>query len=215
MTASLKPDPPRDEYWNHNVHYHRVVLDAVPYGCDTALDVGCGDGLLAAKLASRVGHVTGIDRSAEMIRLAERRAEDATFVEGDFLTWDPGRTYDFVSCVTVIHHMDFGAAVTKMAGLLRPGGTLVIIGLPRFATLADHAFAALALPVSLLYRSLKGGKGAPFGMPMMDAEMKYPEIRQAARRLLPGAHVRRLLLLRYSIVWHKLPAPGGDSGAPV
>ncbi|MEZ0075689.1 hypothetical protein [Planotetraspora sp. GP83] len=46
MTASLKPDPPRDEYWNHNVRYHRVVLDAVPYGCDTALDVGCGDGLL-------------------------------------------------------------------------------------------------------------------------------------------------------------------------
>ncbi|CAM5436502.1 hypothetical protein [Streptomyces canus] len=33
------PDP----YWNHNVHYHRLVLDAVPDDCREALDVGCGD----------------------------------------------------------------------------------------------------------------------------------------------------------------------------
>jgi hypothetical protein len=31
-------------YWNHNVHYQPVILNAVPPGCDTALDVGCGDG---------------------------------------------------------------------------------------------------------------------------------------------------------------------------
>ncbi|MBT2225388.1 AMP-binding protein [Nonomuraea sp. NEAU-A123] len=49
------PPPPRDRNpaWNHNVHYQRLVLDAIPDGCEHALDVGCGDGLLAAELASR------------------------------------------------------------------------------------------------------------------------------------------------------------------
>jgi len=41
----------RPGYWNHNVHYQPVILNAVPPGCRTALDVGCGDGLLAARLA--------------------------------------------------------------------------------------------------------------------------------------------------------------------
>jgi hypothetical protein len=29
--------------WNHNIHYHRLVLAAVPPGSRTALDVGCGE----------------------------------------------------------------------------------------------------------------------------------------------------------------------------
>ncbi len=37
----------RAGYWNHNVHYQPVILGAVPAGCGRALDVGCGDGLLA------------------------------------------------------------------------------------------------------------------------------------------------------------------------
>src|ERR1035438_1423379 len=33
--------------WNHNIHYHDVVLRSVPPRCRRALDVGCGQGLLA------------------------------------------------------------------------------------------------------------------------------------------------------------------------
>ncbi|OSY35896.1 hypothetical protein [Pseudonocardia autotrophica] len=46
---------PRDR-WNHNIHYHRLVLNAVPEGSHTALDVGTGTGtgLLAADLRRRV-----------------------------------------------------------------------------------------------------------------------------------------------------------------
>ncbi|MEO3873425.1 hypothetical protein ABGB18_31830 [Nonomuraea sp. B12E4] len=39
-------------YWNHNVHYQKLVLKLLPEGCAEALDVGCGDGLLASRLAS-------------------------------------------------------------------------------------------------------------------------------------------------------------------
>ena len=50
---------PITDYWNHNVHCHRVILDAVPPGCRDAIDVGCGDGMLACALAARCAAVTG------------------------------------------------------------------------------------------------------------------------------------------------------------
>jgi SAM-dependent methyltransferase len=194
-----------DPYWNHNVHYHRVVLEAVPYGCERALDIGCGDGLLARKLTGHATSVTGIDRSPEMIRLAREAGGGPVFVEDDVMTWQGG-DYDFISCVAVIHHMAFEAAVTRMAGMLRPGGTLVIIGLADNAGPADLAVSGLGLPVSWFHRLLKGGRGGPKGMPIMDSHMTWAEVRQATGRLLPEARFRRRLLWRYSIVWQR-PAP--------
>ena len=49
-------------YWNHNVHYQPVILRGVPADCTRALEVGCGDGLLARRLAERCAEVTAIDR---------------------------------------------------------------------------------------------------------------------------------------------------------
>src|SRR5258707_14933657 len=142
-----------DNYWNHNVHYQRVILDAVPPGCRTALDVGCGDGMLACKLATRCASVTGIDRDAPMIVAARARAQamtlrDAvTFVEAGFLEYPFGEeTFDFACANTALHHMDFAAARAKMARLLRPGGRLAVIGLGAYGSLADWAFAARGIP---------------------------------------------------------------------
>ncbi|GAA4078635.1 class I SAM-dependent methyltransferase [Streptomyces hundungensis] len=69
-------------YWNTNVARHPGILRAVPEGCGGALDVGCGDGLLARKLAGRAKTVTGIDKSPEMIARARQLADahrDLTF----------------------------------------------------------------------------------------------------------------------------------------
>jgi enterochelin esterase-like enzyme len=37
--------------WNHNIQYHDVVLRSIPRRAARALDVGCGQGLLAQQLA--------------------------------------------------------------------------------------------------------------------------------------------------------------------
>lgn len=47
--------------WNHNIHYHRLIVDAVPAGAKSVLDVGCGNGLLAMELRNVVPDVMGID----------------------------------------------------------------------------------------------------------------------------------------------------------
>ncbi|KUP95931.1 class I SAM-dependent methyltransferase [Thermobifida cellulosilytica] len=199
-----------DSYWNHNTHYHRLVLDAVPQGCASALDVGCGDGLLVARLAERVGRVTGVDRSAAMVRLARERTAHlagVTVVEADVRDAVGGVLceggYDFVSALAVVHHWGFADAVGTLVRLLAPGGVLVVVGLAADRTPVDWLVSAAGVPVSRWLAWRNGGKRDPAGMPVAEPDLSWGEVRAAARRLLPGCRFRRHLLWRYSIVWQK------------
>jgi SAM-dependent methyltransferase len=155
--------------WNHNVHYQPVILRAVPAGCGAALEVGCGDGLLASRLAERCAQVTAIDRDARMIALARSRATTAgpgrmTVVEADYLAYPvPDARFDFACANTSLHHMDFVAALTAMARALRPGGRLAVIGLAAHGSFGDYLADAPGIPVNLAYpRPLSAdvGRGA-------------------------------------------------------
>jgi ubiquinone/menaquinone biosynthesis C-methylase UbiE len=195
---------PRSAYWNHNVHYQPVILNAVPPACHTALDVGCGDGLLAARLAERCAKVTAIDRDPRMIALARAQPSRVriTFLEADFLAHRfPEESFDFVCANTSLHHMDFTAALTTMARLLRPGGQLAVIGLAADKSITDLLAAAPALLVDLFYRAIyrRGESGAP----IMDPDHSWREVRAAAASALPGVRYRRHLLWRYSLLWTK------------
>ncbi|WP_031063725.1 class I SAM-dependent methyltransferase [Streptomyces sp. NRRL WC-3742] len=200
------------DYWNHNVHYHPLVLNAVPDGCRSALDVGCGEGLLVRKLTQRAQSVTGVDTSGAMIRLARERSAGlggVTFSEADFLdaaSGGPG-TYDFISAVAVVHHVEFEQAVSSMVRLLAPGGRLVIIGLANNRTPQDWIIGAAGVPAARFRARRHGGKTDPDGMPLRMPDMAWGEVRREAKRLLPGCRFRRHLLWRYSLVWDK-PADG-------
>ncbi|MFI1655797.1 class I SAM-dependent methyltransferase [Streptomyces sp. NPDC020472] len=199
-------EPSPEPYWNTNVARHAGVLRAVPGGCGEALDVGCGDGLLARKLAGRARRVTGIDLSPHMIDRARRDAgghPGIAFVQGDFLTADlPATGYDFICSVTTVHHVDFRAALTRMRELLRPGGTLVVVGLARDASVTEWAVGIGAAPIVRITKLLRGARD-PEGMPVAEPEMSYGQVRAEARRLLPGVRYRRHLLRRYSLAWEK------------
>ncbi|MFD4789201.1 class I SAM-dependent methyltransferase [Streptomyces sp. NPDC058459] len=194
------PDP----YWNTNIARHPGILRLVPEGCGEALDVGCGDGLLARKLAGRVRRVTGLDRSPEMIARARQRGPDhVRFVQADFLASDlPAGGYDFICSVTTVHHMDFTAALLRMRELLRPGGTLVIVGLAREKSVAEWAALVAAAPVMRVTKAVRRAS-VPEGMPVAKPEMSYGEVRATARLLLPGVRYRRHVLRRYSLTWRK------------
>jgi SAM-dependent methyltransferase len=207
----------RADFWNHNVHYQPVILGAVPPGCGPALDVGCGDGMLACRLTERCAQVTGIDRDPRMIALARARARACAgaqaeaqlaepacldFVEADFLTHDfPAASFDFVCANTSLHHMDFAAALTKLARILRPGGRLAVIGLAADRSVTDLLAATPGVPAELFYRAVyrRGESGAP----IMDPEMSWREVRAAAAAALPSVRYRRHLLWRYSLLWQK------------
>jgi ubiquinone/menaquinone biosynthesis C-methylase UbiE len=193
------------DYWNHNVHYQRVILDAVPAGCGPAIDVGCGDGLLACRLAARCAAVTGIDQDEKMVAVARERGRAVpavSFVQADFLAYPlDDASFDFACANTALHHMDFGAALVKMARILRPGGRLAVVGLAREGSPADWAIGAAGLPANIWYKYTRG-EGNP-GAPVMAPDMTWSQVRSTAARLLPGARYRRHLLWRYSVTWLK------------
>ncbi|HEY2267804.1 MAG TPA: class I SAM-dependent methyltransferase [Streptosporangiaceae bacterium] len=201
------------DYWNHNVHYQSVILNAVPDGCGAALEVGCGDGMLARRLAERAAEVTAIDRDAEMIALARKQtpAVEGTsgrrvrFVEADFLAYPvQAASYDFACANTVLHHMDFAAALSAMARALRPGGRLAVVGLAANGSPADYLIGAPGIPANLFYRALRGHGES--GAPVKDPEMTWAQVHATAWDVLPGVRYRRHLLWRYSLRWRK---PGG------
>ena len=52
------------------------------------LDLGCGNGEKLARLAGRGFELTGVDLSAQQLRLAEGAVPEATFVHADFAELD-------------------------------------------------------------------------------------------------------------------------------
>ena len=145
----------RADYWNHNVHYQPVILRAVPPGCGAALEVGCGDGLLASRLAERCAEVTAIDRDAPDDRAGtgQGAATGPGRVRWSKRTTWPTRladaSFDFACANTSLHHMDFAAALAAMARVLRPGGRLAVVGLAANGSFGDYLANGPGIPVDL------------------------------------------------------------------
>lgn len=95
------------------------------------LDLGCGTGLLAARLAAAGCYVTGLDFSAEMLAEARRSVPGAEFRQWDFsrgLPGDLGGKFDFVTCTYAIHHLSTERKLRLLREalyLLRPGGAVI------------------------------------------------------------------------------------------
>ncbi|MEO8098409.1 MAG: class I SAM-dependent methyltransferase [Acidobacteriota bacterium] len=195
----------RTGVWNHNIHYHSLVLGLVPSNCDLALDVGCGQGLLARRLATRCRHVIGIDADrATLLRAANAKpTEDhLTFVHGDVLAYPfTSGSIDLITVVAAIHHLPLKPALRRLRDLLKPGGILIVVGLYRNRSLVDHAWACAALPSSWILRLRNGHMDV--GAPVHEPQETLSEIEGASAALLPGAIIQRRLLFRYSLVWRK------------
>jgi SAM-dependent methyltransferase len=125
-----------------------------------------------------------------------------TFVEGDVMSCALCEgSFDLITAVAVLHHLPLRLALELFRRLLRPGGTLVVIGLFRLDTLEDYALAAVAVPTSWTIRCLRGS--ADVGAPLHAPGETLREIRAALNDLLPGGTFRRHLLFRYSFMWRK------------
>ncbi|MFD7700886.1 class I SAM-dependent methyltransferase [Streptomyces caelestis] len=197
--------------WDHNAHYHRWVMRQLPGSFRTALDVGSGTGDLARLLATRAATVDAIDFDPAIVaRAQELTPPDApvTFTAADALTGVPAASYDVITCVAALHHLPFTDALAHFRRHLAPGGTLVVIGLWRARTPGDHLLGAAALPLNAATGWIrnKGRTACPpasMTAPVRPATMGFPEIAREARRVLPGARLRRRLFWRYTLVWRR------------
>lgn len=120
--------------------YDRIV-DCLPTDrrFHDALDIGCGLGLLAHRLAQRADRVVGLDIAEAAVRLARERSHGdprLRFVQGDVLdlpaTFD--RRFDLVVIADTLYYLpppiDDGllkSIARRAAELVEPGGLCLIV----------------------------------------------------------------------------------------
>ncbi len=195
------------DYWNHNVAYHPWILKHIPPG-SRVLDVGCGEGLLAQKLAQTAGSVVGVEPHGPSARAARERlaqTKNAIILETDFESVSaPAGSFDVILFEASIHHMPLESSIVKAKNLLAKNGRLLLVGCARPQGLADYIIEALrVIPAkigSLLHGERNGGR---IGVPTQAPDTTLKEIRHTAARLLPGARIRLGLYYRYLLVWDK------------
>ncbi len=189
--------------WNHNIHYHRLVLDEVPLDARSALDVGTGNGLLAAELSQKVPEVVAIDADNEVLAAAREETKNVQWILGDAMAHPFRRTFDVVASIATLHHLpDHASAIRRLAELTSPGGVLVVIGLARSTRLTDFAADVVGVVQHrwLSWRRDYWEHSAPTVWPPPHS---YSEVRQCAMEELPGAQWRRLPMFRYALTWRK------------
>lgn len=92
------------------------------------LEVGCGDGQLAAAMADKAAIVTAIDPDVARIEAARRQFKGANFLvgSGENLHIEAG-SFDIVLFSYSLHHQDCAKALAEAKRVLRPGGRILIV----------------------------------------------------------------------------------------
>jgi 2-polyprenyl-6-hydroxyphenyl methylase/3-demethylubiquinone-9 3-methyltransferase len=126
-----KLNPVRLKYIRDRIdqHWQSDECSRMPLVGKSALDVGCGAGLLAEPLARMGAQVTGMDAAAELIAAARAHAEimglPIDYRAGDL--FDLEGQFDLITCMEVIEHVaDPSAFVISLSRRLAPGGLLIM-----------------------------------------------------------------------------------------
>jgi SAM-dependent methyltransferase len=115
------------------------------------LDAGCGIGLEAARLAGEHPelHVTGLDRNAELLAIARRRAADVRWLEADLADLElPPGSFDAIRTERVLMYLpddELDRALDSLLDALRPGGRIALFELDYGATMLAPGSADLEL----------------------------------------------------------------------
>jgi SAM-dependent methyltransferase len=158
------------------------------------LDLGCGDGVLTAKLSSLGCHVIGVDASAEQIDAARKLGGDARVMSGEALDFDS--EFDAVFSNAALHWMRDPAKV--IAGVhreLKPHGRFV-------AEFGGHGCVAKikkALVEGLNRRGIDGEAAVPW---------YFPTVADYSRHLTSGGFE----LSYIALIPRPTPLPGDVTG---
>jgi 2-polyprenyl-3-methyl-5-hydroxy-6-metoxy-1,4-benzoquinol methylase len=208
--------------WTANNQYHEFLLRHVPQACEHALEIGCGTGAFSRRLALRLQHVTAIDLSSQMIRLARLRSAEFPNIEfeiDDIMTRQlPESEFDCIASIATLHHVPTREVLLKIRDALKPGGSLIVLDLvePERNLLtadgaADSILNVVAMGASCSLRLFHNGRLRPPREVRAaweehlktDRYLTMDEVRSLYGSLFPGVQIRKHLLWRYSAIWIK------------
>lgn len=130
--------------WDTNPHRLKLARDIVTAmeaagvfeGVASALDFGCGTGLLTLELAERIPWVTGLDTSPGMLaelaaKIARAGLGNVGTLLADLARGDTVKNrFDLVASAMALHHVaDLDAVLPRLFALATPGGRLAVADL--------------------------------------------------------------------------------------
>ncbi len=124
-------------------------IDALaPLAGKSALDIGCGGGILAEAMARRGARVTGIDLSEKALKVAQLHLLESKIavayeaISAEDLAARSPAAYDVVTCMELLEHVpDPASTVRACAQLARPGGHVFFSTINR--NLKSYLFAVI------------------------------------------------------------------------
>jgi ubiquinone/menaquinone biosynthesis C-methylase UbiE len=107
----------------------RFVIEHCPRG--SGLDVGCGTGALAARLAAEGFRMSGVDPSEGMLGVLREQAPGVEAMQGSGTELPfPDDGFDLVLTVATLHHIaapgDVARTLAEMVRVARPGGRILV-----------------------------------------------------------------------------------------
>ncbi len=141
---------------------------------DRVLELGCGSGMTALRLADAVAQMTASDIAGEMVAIGREKAAEEGVGNVDFVRATPfddrlesGR-YDAVLAFNFLHLMeDTDGTVARVRALLKPGGLFI----SKTVCLSNAGFFARLL-MHLLIPVMQFVKKAPYVRFMGTAELE-------------------------------------------
>lgn len=172
-----------------------AVVDLLaPRAGERILDLGCGDGVLTAKLASMGCDVVGVDASAPQIEAARKLGLDARVISGEALDFDG--EFDAVFSNAALHWMsDQSKVIAGVWRALKPGGRFVA----EFGGYGCVAKIRKALVGALNRRGVDGEAACPW---------YFPEVEEYSEWLVRGGFVVNYIAL----IPRPTPLPGDITG---
>lgn len=195
----------------------KYLSNQLPTRGEFALEIGSGLGSFTARLAERFDHVTALDLSPEMVRVAQENVNEfknIEFVITDVNVWEfPREHFDCIVSITTLHHMPLEPILIKIKDALKPGGIL-LVGDFYERQIVEKYVNKIFKMVKKSRRKLRKSnqrKNSNFirGAMGHDANEKYlsiKEVRRICDSLLQGATVVKHSQSNahfYSILWKK------------
>ncbi len=174
---------------------------------DCVLELGCGTGMTALLLADAVGQMTATDISAEMIAVAQEKAQAAEAENVHFIRATPfdklleNGSYDTVLAFNFLHLMeDRDGTVMRIKALLKPNGVFI----SKTVCLANTGFFT-RLFMGCMIPVMQWVKKAPYVRSMSSADVESC-IRDAGFEILESRSFTDQSISRF-VVARKSHAP--------
>jgi SAM-dependent methyltransferase len=165
-----------DAYWDADASgWSPVALEVLPferelierYATGRVLDIGCGNGRLAAATTAVPADYEGIDLSAEAVALCQDKGINATCHDlGEGLPFATA-AFDTAMCFEVLEHLFDPAGIAAEAHrVLKPGGAFI-------GSVPNHLFVASRLLALCGYFAAGGSPETSMAAPWRDPHIRF------------------------------------------